>query len=91
VVLDVTDAVLPQNAGRWLMRATALGDPEVARTDRPVDLALDVRELSAAYLGGISLAELAAAGLVTERTPGSLLPASVAFGWHRAPVSNWIF
>jgi len=91
VVLDVTDAVLPQNAGRWLVRATALGEPEVVRTDRAADLALDVRELGAAYLGGVSLIELAAAGLVTELTPGSLVPASLAFGWHRAPVSNWVF
>ena len=91
VVLDVTDAVLPQNAGRWLVRAAALGEPEVVRTDRAADLALDVRELGAAYLGGLSLIELAAAGLVTELTPGSLVPASLAFGWHRAPVSNWVF
>jgi len=50
-----------------------------------------VRELGAAYLGGVSLIELAAAGLVTELTPGSLVSASLAFGWHRAPVSNWVF
>jgi len=91
VVLDVTDAVLQQNAGRWLVRAAAFGEPEVTRTDRAADLALDVRELGAAYLGGVSLIELAAAGQVTEFTPGSLVPASLAFGWHRAPVANWIF
>jgi predicted acetyltransferase len=91
VVLDVTDAVLPQNAGRWLVRADAAREPQVTRTDRPADLVLDVRELGAVYLGGISLSELAAAGLVTELTPGSLVSASVAFGWHRAPVANWVF
>lgn len=91
VVLDVTDAVLPQNAGRWLVRAQAGDEPEVTRSDRPADLALDVRELGAAYLGGISLVELAAAGLVTENASGALARASLAFGWHRAPVSNWVF
>ncbi len=91
VVLEVTDAGLPHNDGRWLVQAGAGQEPEVTRTDRPADLALDVRELGAAYLGGISLTELAAAGLVTERTPGSLVPASLAFGWHRAPVANWVF
>jgi predicted acetyltransferase len=91
VVLDVTDAVLPQNAGRWSVRAGAGQVPEVARTDRTADLALDVRELGAVYLGGISLVELAAAGLVTELAPGSLAAASTAFGWHRAPVANWVF
>ena len=91
VVLGVTDALLPDNAGRWVVRGAAGQVPEVARTDRAADLALDVRELGAVYLGGVSLAELAAAGLVTERTPGSLARASVAFGWHRAPVASWVF
>ena len=91
VVLEVADPVLPHNAGRWHVRASAGGQPEVARTDRAADLALDVRELGAAYLGGISLAELAGAGLVTELAPGALHAASTAFGWHRAPVASWIF
>jgi predicted acetyltransferase len=63
----------------------------VTRTDRLADIELDVRELGAAYLGGISLVELAAAGLVTELTDGALVQASLAFGWHRAPVANWVF
>jgi predicted acetyltransferase len=91
VVLEVADEVLPANAGRWLVRARAGQRPEATRTDRTADLALAVRELGAVYLGGISLVELAAAGLVTELTPGALLPASLAFGWHRAPVASWVF
>ena len=91
VVLDVTDDVLAANAGRWLVRAVEGQAPEVARTDRTADLALDVRELGAVYLGGISLVELAAAGLVTELTQGSLAHASLAFGWRRAPVASWVF
>jgi predicted acetyltransferase len=91
VVIEVADSVLPDNAGRWHVRASAGEVPEVSRTDRGPDLALDARELGAAYLGGVSLVELAAAGLVTEVTPGTLGPASTAFGWHRAPVANWIF
>lgn len=90
VVLDVADTVLPHNAGRWLLRSR--GDEVVVEpTERTADLAVDVEELGAVYLGGISLVELAAAGLVVERTPGALLATSVAFGWHRAPVSNWVF
>ena len=46
-----------------------------------------LRELGAVYLGGISLVELAAAGLVTELTDGALVQASLAFGSHRAPVA----
>ncbi len=61
------------------------------RTDAPADLALDIRELGAAYLGGTSLIELAGAGFVTERTPGAVQAASVAFGWPKLPVASWIF
>ena len=91
VVLEVTDEVLPANSGRWLVRAMEGQEPEVTRTDRLADIELDVRELGAAYLGGISLVELAAAGLVTELTDGALVQASLAFGSHRAPVASWVF
>jgi predicted acetyltransferase len=90
VVLEVTDTVLPHNAGRWLLRSHG-DDVIVARTDRTADLALDVQELGAVYLGGTSLAELAAAGLVVEHTPGAVVRTGIAFGWHRAPVANWVF
>ncbi|MCR6646959.1 MAG: GNAT family N-acetyltransferase [Cellulomonas sp.] len=95
LVLEVTDARLPANAGRWRLttgEAGADGYPaEVATTDDEPDLRLDVRELGAAYLGGRSLAALASAGLVTEVTPGTLLPAAAAFGWPLAPVCSWVF
>jgi predicted acetyltransferase len=90
VVLEVTDPVLPHNAGRWLLRSHG-DDVIVERTDRTADLALDVQELGAVYLGGTSLAELAAAGLVVEHTPGAVVRTGIAFGWHRAPVANWVF
>ena len=95
VVLEVTDTRLPANAGRWHLEtgeAGADGYPvQVTKTDDEPDLCLDVRELGAAYLGGRSLAALASAGLVTEVTPGALLPAATAFGWPVAPVCNWVF
>ena len=91
VVLEVTDRLLPANAGRWRLTADAFEVARVEPTDASADLALDVRELGAAYLGGTSLAGLAGAGLVTERTPGSLARASAAFGWPVAPVASWIF
>lgn len=91
VVLEVSDTLLPDNAGRWHLRAGAFAAASVERTDAPADLALDVRELGAAYLGGTSLLELAGAGLVTKLRPGALRTASVAFGWPVAPGSSWIF
>jgi predicted acetyltransferase len=86
VVVEVSDALLPANAGRWRL----IADASVARcesTDTPPDLTLDIRALCSAYLGGVSLHSLAAAGLVTENVPGSLADASAAFGWHTAPAS----
>ncbi|MFV2145862.1 MULTISPECIES: GNAT family N-acetyltransferase [Isoptericola] len=92
--LAVTDARLPANAGVWRLRAEPFGSARCEPADVPpseADLALDVRELGAVYLGGTSLAGLATAGLVAERTPGSLAAASTAFGWPVAPVCSWVF
>lgn len=91
VVLEVADELVGANAGRWRITADAFAEPAVTRTEDAPDLALDVRELGAAYLGGTSLIELAGAGLVTETRPGTLQRASVAFGWPKLPVASWIF
>ncbi|MFH5822402.1 GNAT family N-acetyltransferase [Georgenia sp. AZ-5] len=90
VVLQVRDAVLPGNDGRWRLRGGP-GGAEVTRATGPADLALDVADLAAAYLGGTSLGALALAGRVTELTPGALAPASAAFGWPVAPGTTWGF
>jgi predicted acetyltransferase len=90
VVLEVTDAQLPRNAGRWRLT----GGPDGATctaSDHPADLACTAVELGAAYLGGPSLVALAAAGRVRELTPGALIPASTAFGWHRLPAGIEVF
>lgn len=50
-----------------------------------MDLELSVRELGSAYLGGITLASLAAAGLVRELRAGALTEASRAFAGDVAP------
>ncbi|MFI7505150.1 GNAT family N-acetyltransferase [Streptomyces sp. NPDC049687] len=86
VVLEVEDAFCPWNAGRWRLSA----DPKGAvceRTTDPADLALSVRELGAAYLGGVSLAALGAAGRVRELRQGALTEAAVGFG---SPVAPWL-
>ncbi|MFE3634644.1 GNAT family N-acetyltransferase [Streptomyces cellostaticus] len=86
VVFEVEDAFCPWNAGRWRLT----GDPKGAsceRTRDAADLELSVRELGAAYLGGVSLLSLAAAGRVRERRPGALAEAAVAFG---SPLAPWL-
>ncbi|MEP6954308.1 MAG: sterol carrier protein domain-containing protein, partial [Solirubrobacteraceae bacterium] len=57
------------------------------RTTDTVDLALDTTVLAAAYLGGTTLAQLAAAGHVDELKPGALQRASSAFRGALAPWS----
>lgn len=90
VVLDVTDPLLAQNSGRYRL----VGGPDgasCARTTDPAQLACDVGALSAAYLGGASLASLAAGGRVHELADGALAAASAALGWTRAPVGIEMF
>jgi predicted acetyltransferase len=92
IVLEVSDSLLPANQGRWHLKAAAFSsDVEVDATDAAPDLCLDIRELGAAYLGGSSLAALAASGLVSARTPELLLQASAAFNWPIAPGCSWHF
>ncbi|MER5413188.1 GNAT family N-acetyltransferase [Streptomyces virginiae] len=70
VVLEVHDARMPANAGRFRLAAGPDG-ATYEHADSAADLALDVRELAACYLGGTRVQELVAAGLVREHTPGS--------------------
>ncbi|MFF4014321.1 GNAT family N-acetyltransferase [Streptomyces sp. NPDC001843] len=84
VVFEVEDAFCPWNAGRWRLTGDAKG-AWCARTEDPADLALSVRELGSAYLGGVSLTSLAAAGLVRELRDGALAEASAGFGSAVAP------
>jgi predicted acetyltransferase len=93
VVIEVRDELLPSNAGRWRL-ATAGAAPDggglqatcvpADPADAP-DVVLDVTELGAAYLGGIPLGGLAAAGLVTEERLGAVRQLSAALSWDLAP------
>lgn len=79
LVLEVTDAGVAANAGRYRLTVEAGQGPvdgaglaaRVERTEEAPDLSLDVRELAACYLGGHDPAELLRAGLVTEHSQGA--------------------
>jgi len=93
-VIDVRDDLVPSNAGRWRLTTA-----EPAAADRngleascvpaaasaPADLALDIAELGAAYLGGTPLGALAGAGLVAEQRAGAVRKLSAAMSWDPAP------
>jgi predicted acetyltransferase len=85
VVLEVADEFCPWNAGRWRLTAGVDGTAECRPTGDSPDLQLSTTELGAAYLGGTTLAALAAAGRVTELRPGALAATSTAFAEQRAP------
>jgi predicted acetyltransferase len=99
VVIEVTDAHLPGNAGRWRLSTSAARDPAgapgLAASCEPAaaaaDITLDVSSLGAAYLGGTRLGTLAAAGLVTEHRPGAVSALSAAMSWDPAPWCPMIF
>ncbi|MBC9724458.1 GNAT family N-acetyltransferase [Streptomyces sp. TRM68367] len=84
VVFEVTDDFCPWNAGRWRLTGGVKG-ASCVRTADAADLALSVRELGAAYLGGVSLAALGAAGRVREIRAGALAEAAIGFGSVVAP------
>jgi predicted acetyltransferase len=86
VVLEVRDAFCPWNEGRYRLAGGACDQTR----DEP-DLVLDVATLGATYLGGTMLRDLAAAGRVEERTPGSLDRASAALRGDVAPWCPEIF
>jgi predicted acetyltransferase len=85
LVLEVRDPFCEWNTGRWHLRGHPAGG-FCDRTDRDPDLVLGIEELSAAFLGGVSLATLQGAGRVREISPGAVTLASTAFGW---PVAPW--
>lgn len=84
LVLDVDDDTLPDNAGRWRLAGDENG-ATCARTSDAADVTLSVNDLAAAYLGGGSFADAAAAGLARENRPGALRILSSALRWDSQP------
>ena len=86
VVLELADAFLPENAGRW-----RVGGDGVGRTDETAELVLDVADLGSVYLSGFTFAELARAGRVRELEPGAVARADAILRWDRKPWCPEIF
>ncbi|EPH41570.1 GNAT family N-acetyltransferase [Streptomyces aurantiacus] len=87
LVLEVTDAHLPANEGRF--RLTVNGQDATyttyERTSDPADLAIDVRDLASAYLGGTPVTSVVRAGLATEHTPGAAATLDAALRTEHLP------
>jgi predicted acetyltransferase len=96
VVLEVRDEILPANAGRWRLSTTTAAPggglaASCVPASSPADLALDVTELGAAYLGGTRLGALTGSGLVAELRPGAARQLSAALTWDPAPWCPMVF
>jgi predicted acetyltransferase len=90
VVLEVTDDLLPANAGLWRLRGGPDGAQVTTLTAADADhgdVALDIHELGALYLGGGSVSGPAAVGLIRENTPGALASVDAAFHGFLQPGS----
>ena len=87
VTIRVEDPLLSHNTGTIRLETGPDGASvtRVTRSRRRPDLIMNVRDLSAIYLGGTSLAALARAGLVAERTKGVAAATAAAFGWSQPP------
>ena len=86
LVLEVTDELLPENAGRWRVTpATA------ERTDDAADLRLDVTGVGSVYLGGFGFADLVRASRAEELTPGAAERGDALFRTGLAPWCPEIF
>jgi predicted acetyltransferase len=94
IVLDVQDAFMPENAGRWRLTSRGPDDGGNARCERtmaPADLVLSVQALGAGYLGGASFSQLAAAGHISEITPAALTRLAAAMAWDPRPWCSMMF
>jgi predicted acetyltransferase len=90
LVIDVTDETLPENAGRFVLETTSEAS-SWARTPTEPELSVDVADLAAVYLGGVTFQTLARAGRIRATTQKALDRADAMFGWRPAPwtVSDW--
>jgi predicted acetyltransferase len=84
ITFEVADAFRPQTSGEYTLEVGVQG-AACQRTSVGADLALDVADLGAAYLGGVSFTTLANAGRVRELRAGALDRADVLFHVEPAP------
>lgn len=85
VVIGLTDPIFAKNQGNFRIEAAAGEHARITRARRKPDLTMNIRELGAIYLGGVSLRALHGAGLVAERAEGSVAAITRAFEWDRLP------
>jgi len=96
LVLSVTDTFPHLKRTCYLLHTGGSGTApapgaECAKTTREPDLELSIDYLGAVYLGGVSFANLAAAGRIQEYTPGAVQTADRLFSTVVAPFCATMF
>jgi predicted acetyltransferase len=86
IVLEIKDAFLPENSGRW--RVTSSG---AERTEDAADLRLDITGLGSVYLGGFTFGELVRGSRAHELTAGAADRADALFRTNIEPWCPEIF
>jgi predicted acetyltransferase len=86
VVFDVRDEFCPWNEGRWKLEGG-----RASRTDDAPDIALDVAELGAVYLGGFTFRDLQRAGRIEGLRDGAVYGADGIFRTDAVPWCPEIF
>ncbi len=92
LTVDVRDDIIAENSHPWRILING-GAATVTRAERDssIDLRMGIQDLSAAYLGGTTIAALAGAGLVDEVREGAASQLSDAFRSPVAPRSTFSF
>ena len=85
IVHEVSDEFCPWNAGRY-----RVGD-DAGRTEDTADLALDVADLAAAYLGAFDFHRLVHSGRASERRDGAAETATLLFRTDLPPYCPEVF
>ncbi len=93
LTLDVTDAFVPSNAGRWTVDVP---DDRGAASATPAegvvpDVALDIADLATVYLGAFTFADLVRAGRARECRDGAAVVADTLFAAAAAPWCSTMF
>jgi predicted acetyltransferase len=90
VTLEIADEFCDWNDGRWAL-SVENGVPVIGPATDAADVACDITDLGAAYLGAFSFAQLADAGRARELQPGGLAKADALFRTDRAPWCPKVF
>ena len=90
VVIEVRDDTCPDLEGRFRVEG-GIEHAHAERTTADADVVMDGAALGAIYLGDTSVASLAAAGVVEERSAGAVRRASAMFAWQPRPHLTYMF